>query len=419
MMSISRCSARRWRRTRTIAIVASRVGEPERASVGGRPRPSATRRLTCSETDARLTPIHRPSSACTSGEALLLELVEGFEVVGRRVSRVEASWAQTTIRPVTPPERRRAADGDAPRRLFLLDGHSLAYRAFFALPPTLATSSGTVTNAVYGFTSMLIKLLAEEQPDLIAVFFDSGAPTVRLAKDAEYKAGPARDAAATSRPQLGLIEEVLEALEIPVLRIADGNEADDAIGTLAVEGRRRRASTPRSSPPTATSSSWCGPGITVMFNRKGISDIVRYDEAAVTERFGITPSQYLDFVALKGDTSDNIPGRAGGGGQDGREADQPVRHGRGAPRPHRSAEGQAEGERRGQRRAPAAQQGARPDRHRRPAARHARRLRDGGLGRRGGPAAVHLAGVPEPVRPAAGHRPRRQAQGRRRRTRPA
>ncbi|MGB7804688.1 MAG: PIN domain-containing protein, partial [Actinomycetota bacterium] len=114
---------------------------------------------------------------------------------------------------MTPPSKRDQQD--APRRLFLLDGHSLAYRAFFALPPTLATSSGTVTNAVYGFTSMLIKLLAEERPDLIAVFFDSGAPTVRLAKDAEYKAGRA-ETPGDFRPQLGLIEEVLEALKIPV-----------------------------------------------------------------------------------------------------------------------------------------------------------------------------------------------------------
>ena len=210
---------------------------------------------------------------------------------------------------MTPPSKRDQQD--APRRLFLLDGHSLAYRAFFALPPTLATSSGTVTNAVYGFTSMLIKLLAEERPDLIAVFFDSGAPTVRLAKDAEYKAGRA-ETPGDFRPQLGLIEEVLEALKIPVLRIADGNEADDAIGTLAMRAAEQGID---ATIVTADRDFFqlVSPLITVMFNRKGISDIVRYDEAAVTERFGITPSQYLDFVALKGDTSDNIPGVPGVG----------------------------------------------------------------------------------------------------------
>jgi DNA polymerase-1 len=197
------------------------------------------------------------------------------------------------------------------RRLFLLDGHSLAYRAFFALPPSLATSSGTVTNAVYGFTSMLIKLLGEEHPDLIAVFFDSGAPTFRLEKDAEYKAGR-REPPGDFTPQLGLIEEVLEAMRIPVLRIADGNEADDAIGTMAI---RAAGSDIDTTIVTADRDFFqlVRPGITVMFNRKGISDIVRYDEAAVTERFGITPEQYLDFVALKGDTSDNIPGVPGVG----------------------------------------------------------------------------------------------------------
>lgn len=209
------------------------------------------------------------------------------------------------------PSKERAETGEAPRRLFLLDGHSLAYRAFFALPPTLATSSGTLTNAVYGFTSMLIKLLTEGKPDLIAVFFDSGAPTIRLAKDADYKAGRA-ETPGDFRPQLGLIEEVLDAMRIPVLRIADGNEADDAIGTLALRACEQGID---ATIVTADRDFFqlVRPGITVMFNRRGISDIVRYDEQAVTERYGITPAQYLDFVALKGDSSDNIPGVPGVG----------------------------------------------------------------------------------------------------------
>jgi DNA polymerase-1 len=214
---------------------------------------------------------------------------------------------------VSPSTRSASAEtgAEAPRRIFLLDGHSLAYRAFFALPPTLATSSGTLTNAVYGFTSMVIKLLAEERPDLIAVFFDAGKPTVRLAKDAEYKAGR-RETPQDFTSQLGLIEEVLEAMRIPVLRIADGHEADDAIGTLALRAHERGVD---ATIVTADRDFFqlVRPGVTVMFNRKGISDIVRYDEAAVTERYGITPAQYLDFVALKGDTSDNIPGVPGVG----------------------------------------------------------------------------------------------------------
>ncbi|HET9310253.1 MAG TPA: DNA polymerase I [Actinomycetota bacterium] len=216
---------------------------------------------------------------------------------------------------MTPPKRtataERSAEPDGPRRLFLLDGHSLAYRAFFALPPTLATSSGTLTNAVYGFTSMVIKLLAEEKPDLIAVFFDAGKPTVRLAKDADYKAGR-RETPQDFTSQLGLIEEVLEAMRIPVLRIADGNEADDAIGTLAIRAHDQGVD---ATIVTADRDFFqlVRPGVTVMFNRKGISDIVRYDEQAVAERYGIAPAQYLDFVALKGDTSDNIPGVPGVG----------------------------------------------------------------------------------------------------------
>ena len=127
-----------------------------------------------------------------------------YRIIGsaRMRHRAVASSATTRIRRVTSTP---AHDGR--ERIFLLDGHSLAYRAFFALPPTLATSTGQVTNAVYGFTSMLIKLLGDEHPDLIAVAFDMGAPTVRLEKYAEYKAGrretPARLQAAAGADRGG------------------------------------------------------------------------------------------------------------------------------------------------------------------------------------------------------------------------
>ncbi len=201
-----------------------------------------------------------------------------------------------------------------PRRLFLLDGHSLAYRAFFALPQTLATSSGTVTNAVYGFTSMLIKLFGDEHPDLIAVAFDMGAPTVRLELDAEYKAGRA-EAPTDFRPQLGLIEEVLDVLRIPVIRMA-GHEADDAIGTLAIQASEEGldaviVTADRDFFQLVRDREKDRGAIGVLFNRRGISEIDRMDPAAVEARYGITPEQYLDFVALKGDTSDNIPGVPG------------------------------------------------------------------------------------------------------------
>jgi DNA polymerase-1 len=202
------------------------------------------------------------------------------------------------------------ADGEPRRRIFLLDGHSLAYRAFFALPPTLATSTGQVTNAVYGFTSMLIKLLAEEHPDLLAVAFDQGPPTVRLEKYPEYKAGR-RETPADFSSQLGLIDEVLEALHVPVIRV-EGHEADDALGTLAVRSAEEGIDAVL---VTADRDFFqlVRPGIRVMYNRRGISDILLMDEAAVEERYGVPPDRYLDYVALKGDPSDNIPGVPGVG----------------------------------------------------------------------------------------------------------
>ena len=199
---------------------------------------------------------------------------------------------------------------DAPRRLFILDGHSLAYRAFFALPSTLATTTGQVTNAVYGFTSMLIKLLGEERPDLIAVAFDVGKPVARLAMDAEYKAGR-RETPEDFRPQLGLIHEVVESLRIPMLLVQD-HEADDAIGTLAIRASERGID---ATIVTADRDFFqlVRPGIRVLFNRRGISDIADVDEAWVEDRYGLPPGKYLEYVALKGDTSDNIPGVPGVG----------------------------------------------------------------------------------------------------------
>jgi DNA polymerase I len=209
-----------------------------------------------------------------------------------------------------PVEARPDGGPERPKRLFLLDGHSLAYRAFFALPPDLATTSGQLTNAVYGFTSMLIKMLGEENPDLIAVAFDKGRPTVRLAQYADYKAGRA-EAPDEFKQQLGLIREVLEILRIPIVEV-EGHEADDAIAALAL-----RALDQSMEVVIVTADrdffQLVRPGLTVLFNRRGISDIARMDEQAVRERYGLPPGQYLDYVALKGDPSDNIPGVPGVG----------------------------------------------------------------------------------------------------------
>jgi DNA polymerase-1 len=203
-----------------------------------------------------------------------------------------------------------ADEVERPRRIFLLDGHSLSFRAFFALPASLATTSGQITNAVYGFTSMLIKLLGEEKPDLIAVAFDKGRPTVRLERYADYKAGRA-EAPDEFKQQLGLIREVLETLRIPIVEV-ERYEADDAIATLAC-----RAAEQGMEAVIVTADrdffQLVRPAIRVMFNRRGISDIITYDVQAVTERFGLPPEKYLDYVALKGDASDNIPGIPGVG----------------------------------------------------------------------------------------------------------
>jgi len=194
------------------------------------------------------------------------------------------------------------------RKVVLLDGHSLAFRAFFALPDTLVTSSGQVMNAVYGFTAMLIKLLADERPHAVVVCFDKGEPRFRIERYTEYKAG--RAATPDSfRQQLPLIREVLETLRIPMVEL-EGYEADDLLATLARQAREKGDEV-----VVVTGDRDClqlvRDGITVMMTRRGISDVGRYDSAAVLERYGVSPEKWTDFVALKGEPSDNLPGVPG------------------------------------------------------------------------------------------------------------
>ncbi|MEX2554050.1 MAG: DNA polymerase I [Actinomycetota bacterium] len=207
-----------------------------------------------------------------------------------------------------PAQAAQPAAAVPSKRLLLLDGHSLAYRAFFALPTSLVTSTGQITNAVYGFTSMLIKLLTEQRTDRIGVAFDLGAPTIRLAQYPEYKAGRAKTPTEFSS-QLGLLREVLDTLHVPVFQVPD-HEADDVIATLARRGVERGLEV---AVVTADRDmlQLVGDGVTVLFNRKGITDITLYDLDAVVERFGIPPEKLPDLVALKGDPSDNLPGVPG------------------------------------------------------------------------------------------------------------
>jgi DNA polymerase-1 len=196
-------------------------------------------------------------------------------------------------------------------KLLLLDGHSLAYRAFYALPTDLATKNGTVTNAVYGFTSMLAKVMADEKPDYIAVAFDApGGSTYRNELDTEYKAGR-KETPDLFRSQLPLIHEVLDVLEIKQLEIK-GVEADDVIATLTVEAAAQGIDVVVVTGDRDSYQLVKDPHIKVLYNKRGVSDYALYDEAGIAERcLGVTPAQYLDYASLRGDTSDNLPGVPG------------------------------------------------------------------------------------------------------------
>jgi len=196
-------------------------------------------------------------------------------------------------------------------KLLLLDGHSLAYRAFFALPTDLATKTGTVTNAVYGFTSMLTKVLADEKPDYIAVAFDApGGSTYRYELDPDYKAGRS-ETPDLFRSQLPLIHEVLDALEITQLEVP-GVEADDVIATLATRAADEGVDVVVVTGDRDSFQLVRDPHVKVLYNKRGVSDYALYDEAGIADRYlGVTPAQYTEYAALRGDNSDNLPGVPG------------------------------------------------------------------------------------------------------------
>ncbi|MBW3611694.1 MAG: DNA polymerase I [Actinobacteria bacterium] len=196
-------------------------------------------------------------------------------------------------------------------KLLLLDGHSLTYRAFFALPTDMATASGQVTNAVFGFTSMLINLLRDHEPDRIAVAFDRAEPTFRHQLVPSYKA-QREEAPDILRQQLGLVRQVLEALGIPMIDAA-GFEADDVIATLATRAAQAGDEVIIVTGDRDTYQLVCDPLVKVLYNRRGVSDYVLYDEAGIRERTGVSPTEYPEYAALRGDPSDNLPGVPGVG----------------------------------------------------------------------------------------------------------
>jgi DNA polymerase I len=201
------------------------------------------------------------------------------------------------------------AAGDR-RAILLLDGHSLAYRAFYALPDTLRTQTGQLTNAVYGFTSMLIKLLGDRRPDAIVVAFDKGRDVIRTEAFPEYKAKRATPPD-EFRPQVDLIKQVLGALQIPVVEVA-GVEADDVLATLAeraiAEGFHAYIVTGDRDAMQLVSDH-----LTVLYTLRGITEMAEMTPQAVLDRYGVPPHCYVDLAALRGDNSDNLPGVPGVG----------------------------------------------------------------------------------------------------------
>ena len=193
----------------------------------------------------------------------------------------------------------------------VVDGNSLTYRAFFALPTDMATASGQVTNAVFGFTSMMINVMKDHRPDGVLVTFDRPEPTFRHEAEPLYKAQ--REAAPDIlRQQMGLVREVLDAIGITAVDLS-GWEADDLIATatdrlveaghqvIIVTGDRDSYQLVRD------------PDVKVLYNKRGVSDYAFYDEAGIEERTGVTPALYPQYAALRGDNSDNLPGVPGVG----------------------------------------------------------------------------------------------------------
>jgi DNA polymerase-1 len=196
-------------------------------------------------------------------------------------------------------------------RLLLLDGHSLAYRAFYALPvDNFSTASGQPTNAVYGFTSMLINALRDIDPTHVAVAFDVSRATFRSEAYEGYKATRAKTPD-EFRGQVDLVRDVLTAMGIRYLE-REGYEADDLIATLATQAEAAGLETAIITGDRDTFQLVSG-ATTVLYPRKGVSDLARMTPEAVEEKYGLTPAQYADFAALRGDPSDNLPGIPGVG----------------------------------------------------------------------------------------------------------
>nr|WP_049825987.1 DNA polymerase I [Tsukamurella paurometabola] len=197
--------------------------------------------------------------------------------------------------------------------MLLIDGHSMAFRAFFALPldgGRFRTKSGQPTNAVYGFTSMLIKLLKEEAPGYVAAAFDVSRQTFRAEMYPEYKAQRS-SAPDDFRGQVDVVKDVLAAMGIPTMA-QEGYEADDIIATMTTRAQEQGFDVLIVT-GDRDALQLVNEHVTVLYPRKGVSDLTRFTPEEVDAKYGLTPSQYPDYAALRGDPSDNLPGIPGVG----------------------------------------------------------------------------------------------------------
>lgn len=198
------------------------------------------------------------------------------------------------------------------KKLVLIDSNALVHRAFHALPPTLTSPSGVMTNAVYGFTSVLLKMFKDLKPDYIAATYDLAGPTFRHEEYEDYKAHREK-APDELYAQIPLTKEILRAFGIPIFE-KQGFEADDLIGALSELGKKEKdLQVVIVTGDMDTLQLVDGNKVVVFTLRKGLTDTITYNEEEVIKRYGIKPEQVVDFKGLKGDPSDNIPGVPGVG----------------------------------------------------------------------------------------------------------
>ncbi len=201
--------------------------------------------------------------------------------------------------------RRSGAGGT--RKLIIIDGNALIHRSFHALPPTMTTKKGEMVNAVYGFTAALVKAIREFKPEYVVLTLDKKGPTFRHKEYKEYKATRVK-APDELYAQISRVKEMSEAFGIPIFEMS-GLEADDLIGTIAarVDGNVEKIILTGD----LDTLQLINKHTKVYTMSRGLSDSVIYDEAAVHNRYGLAPNQMIDYKALRGDPSDNIPGVRG------------------------------------------------------------------------------------------------------------